>query len=243
MNDYNIEQSFMMKATPSRRKSPGGKTFARMRPFYQTFPSQKSLVFFVVWTMVVMTIATSVNLVSTADAFVIHPQSLTSRLIIGGTNGSGFATASSNERSLNCHRQKEKLNSQHVLGKKFPKVSSSSRLFSTQDDGNNSNHQNESLKKEEFINISEKFSAFVEMAFPYYKESISGRWLFAGMIAMTLLNSGVSVAFSYVGKDFWNALNSKDTEQFYVMLWRYAAALLVGSPVSVLYTFQRERLA
>jgi ABC-type uncharacterized transport system fused permease/ATPase subunit len=57
------------------------------------------------------------------------------------------------------------------------------------------------------------------------------------------MNSGVSVAFSYVGKDFWNALNSKDAEQFYNQLWRYAAALLVGSPVSVLYTFQRERLA
>ena len=91
--------------------------------------------------------------------------------------------------------------------------------------------------------IQEKISYFIEMALPYYKESSAGRWLFAGMIAMTLLNSGVSVAFSYVGKDFWNALNSKDTEQFYIMLWRYAAALLVGSPVSVLYTFQRERLA
>ena len=91
--------------------------------------------------------------------------------------------------------------------------------------------------------IQDKISAFTEMALPYYKESSAGRWLFAGMIGMTLLNSGVSVAFSYVGKDFWNALNSKDTEQFYTMLWRYAGALLVGSPVSVLYSFQRERLA
>jgi ABC-type uncharacterized transport system fused permease/ATPase subunit len=91
--------------------------------------------------------------------------------------------------------------------------------------------------------IQDKFAAFSEMAFPYYKESISGRWLFAGMIALALMNSGVSVAFSYVGKDFWNALNSKDAEQFYNQLWRYAGALLVGSPVSVFYTFQRERLA
>jgi putative ATP-binding cassette transporter len=49
------------------------------------------------------------------------------------------------------------------------------------------------------------------------------------------MNSGVSVAFSYVGKDFWNALSSKDPDQFYDMLWKFAAALLVGSPVSVLY--------
>mmetsp|Transcript_11899 Transcript_11899/g.17370 ORF Transcript_11899/g.17370 Transcript_11899/m.17370 type:complete len:191 (+) Transcript_11899:103-675(+) len=86
-------------------------------------------------------------------------------------------------------------------------------------------------------------SDFIALALPYYKETTAGKWLFAGMIVMTLVNSGVSVAFSYVRKYFWNALNSKDTEQFYTMLWRYAAALLVGSPVSVLYTFQRERLA
>ena len=81
------------------------------------------------------------------------------------------------------------------------------------------------------------------MAFPYFQESKNGRWLFAGMIALTLLNSGVSVAFSYVGKDFWNALNSKDQEQFYTMLFKYAGALLIGSPVSVFYAYQRERLA
>lgn len=91
--------------------------------------------------------------------------------------------------------------------------------------------------------FKDKISMFTEMAMPYYQESKSGRWLFAGMIALTLLNSGVSVAFSYVGKDFWNALNSKDQEQFYTMMFKYAAALLVGSPVSVFYSYQRERLA
>jgi len=91
--------------------------------------------------------------------------------------------------------------------------------------------------------IKDKVAMFVEMALPYYKESKNGRWLFAGMIALTLLNSGVSVAFSYVGKDFWNALNSKDQEEFYKMMFKYAGALLVGSPVSVIYAFQRERLA
>jgi len=81
------------------------------------------------------------------------------------------------------------------------------------------------------------------MSLPYYKESSSGRWLFAGMVGLTVVNSGVSVAFSYVGKDFWNALNSKDEAQFYQELVKFAAALLVGSPVSVLYRFQREKLA
>ena len=103
---------------------------------------------------------------------------------------------------------------------------------------------NNNIKEETSLEyIKDKLTMFTEMAMPYYKESKNGRWLFAGMIALTILNSGVSVAFSYVGKDFWNALNSKDQEQFYTMMFKYAAALLVGSPVSVFYSFQRERLA
>jgi vitamin B12/bleomycin/antimicrobial peptide transport system ATP-binding/permease protein len=91
--------------------------------------------------------------------------------------------------------------------------------------------------------IVKQSQLFYEMAFPYYKESKSGRWLFAGMIGMTLVNSAVSVAFSYLGKDFWNALNAKDPDQFYFMLSKFGVALVVGAPVVVLYRFQRERLA
>ena len=39
---------------------------------------------------------------------------------------------------------------------------------------------------------------FWSMAFPYYQESQPGRRLFYGMVLLTLMNSGVSVAFSYV---------------------------------------------
>jgi putative ATP-binding cassette transporter len=97
--------------------------------------------------------------------------------------------------------------------------------------------------KFEWDKIVKQSKLFYEMAFPYYKESESGRWLFAGMIAMTLVNSAVSVAFSYLGKDFWNALNAKNPDQFYFMLSKFGVALLVGAPVVVLYRFQRERLA
>ena len=95
----------------------------------------------------------------------------------------------------------------------------------------------------EWDKIVKQSQLFYEMAFPYYKESKDGRWLFAGMIGMTLVNSAVSVAFSYLGKDFWNALNAKDPDQFYFMLSKFGVALVVGAPVSVLYRFQRERLA
>jgi hypothetical protein len=82
---------------------------------------------------------------------------------------------------------------------------------------------------------SKLLSTFWSMAYPYYRESKPGRRLFYGMILLTLINSGVSVAFSYVSKDFWNALSSKDAAEFYVMMTKFAAALIVGAPVSVLY--------
>lgn len=83
-------------------------------------------------------------------------------------------------------------------------------------------------QKMDWKKIGAQTKEFWEMAFPYYEESIAGRWLFAGMIGLTLLNSGVSVAFSYLGKDFWNALSSKDTVEFYNVLSKYVGALLVG---------------
>lgn len=108
--------------------------------------------------------------------------------------------------------------------------------------GNVSN-PDEDEKKLNWSNVSTQAKLFWRMAYPYYHESVSGRWLFAGMIGLTLLNSGVSVAFSYLGKDFWNALSQKDAAQFYIILGKYVGALLVGAPIVTLYRFQREQLA
>lgn len=82
---------------------------------------------------------------------------------------------------------------------------------------------------------SQLLSTFWSMASPYFRESQPGRRLFYGMILLTLMNSGVSVAFSYVSKDFWNALSSKDVNEFYTMMWKFGGALVVGAPVAVLY--------
>ena len=74
--------------------------------------------------------------------------------------------------------------------------------------------------------VVEQSKLFWNMAYPYFEESKAGRWLFAGMIGLTLLNSGVSVGFSYIGKDFWNALSAKNTEEFYKVLMQYLGALV-----------------
>lgn len=57
------------------------------------------------------------------------------------------------------------------------------------------------------------------------QEDKAGRWLLATVVALTLLNSGVSVAFSYIGRDFWTALSNKDPAQFNIMLQRYPRSL------------------
>lgn len=105
------------------------------------------------------------------------------------------------------------------------------------------NDDDDSMEKMTLTKASKLLQTFWSMAFPYYQESQPGRRLFYGMILLTLMNSGVSVAFSYVSKDFWNALSSKDTAEFYSMMVKFGGALVVGAPVAVFYRFQREQLA
>jgi len=95
----------------------------------------------------------------------------------------------------------------------------------------------------DFEILKKQAAAFWEMSLPYFKESKSGRWLFAGMVGLTLLNSGVSVTFSYVLRDFWSALSAKDAELFQSIIMKFGAALVVAVPVSTYYRFQREKLA
>lgn len=63
------------------------------------------------------------------------------------------------------------------------------------------------------------------------------------MICFTLANSWVSVGFSYLSRDFWSALNTKDAETFYPTLGKFAIALTGGAPIAVLYRFYREKLS
>jgi len=138
-----------------------------------------------------------------------------------------------------------------------PPKKKSIALFSKVDNDNDNNDNNndnnssalqqsqQSLQSQQldWKKISQQSKLFWNMAYPYFEESKAGRWLFAGMIGLTLCNSGVSVGFSYIGKDFWNALSSKNTVEFYNVLGKYLGALIVGAPVVTLYKYQRERLA
>ena len=63
------------------------------------------------------------------------------------------------------------------------------------------------------------------------------------MIGLTLLNSGISVAFSYISRDYYNALNIRDEALFYEKIELFFVALVLAVPVSVYYRFSREKLA
>ena len=108
---------------------------------------------------------------------------------------------------------------------------------------NDNDDSNDNAEQMTLAKASKLLSQFWSMSSPYYLESQSGRQLFYIMIALTLINSGVSVTFSYISKDFWNALSTKNNDEFYTMLIKFGSALIVGAPISVLYRYQREQLA
>ena len=51
--------------------------------------------------------------------------------------------------------------------------------------------------------VQEQLALFAAMSKPYFVETKEAKWLLAGVVLLTLLNSGVSVAFSYLSRDFW----------------------------------------
>jgi ABC-type uncharacterized transport system fused permease/ATPase subunit len=91
--------------------------------------------------------------------------------------------------------------------------------------------------------VLQQVGLFRQMAVPYYTESRAAQWLLGGLLLLTLANSGVAVAFSFLGKDFWNALASKSVDEFYTVLTKYVAALAIGAPIVTLYAYQRQQLA
>jgi ABC-type uncharacterized transport system fused permease/ATPase subunit len=91
--------------------------------------------------------------------------------------------------------------------------------------------------------LREQLHSFRIMAAPYFRESSEGRCLFAIMVALSLANSAVRVAFSYLSRDFWSALSDKEEEQFYLIMTRFLAACVILAPISVAYRYQRQKLA
>jgi len=84
---------------------------------------------------------------------------------------------------------------------------------------------------------------FLKIAVPFFKNDATARSSLLSVVGLTLLNSGVSVAFSYISRDFYNALNVRNEELFYEKIELFFGALVIAVPISVFYRYTRERLS
>ncbi|KAH9330447.1 hypothetical protein KI387_002555, partial [Taxus chinensis] len=100
-------------------------------------------------------------------------------------------------------------------------------------------------KKREGSNLQTLLNRFWKVATPYWTsdDKVQARLRLASVFALTLATTGISVGFNFLGRDFYNALASKDQEQFTKQLLYYLGAFAGGIPVFVLRDYGRETLA
>jgi len=123
------------------------------------------------------------------------------------------------------------------LGNEHDVTSSSGNLLLSE------NKMNTGENDEDMKLALSQLGPFMKIAAPFFKEDEVARNSLIGVVALTLLNSGISVAFSYISRDFYNALNARDEPVFYEKIQLFFVALLIAVPVSVFYRFLREKLS
>ncbi|OMO84824.1 ABC transporter-like protein [Corchorus capsularis] len=90
------------------------------------------------------------------------------------------------------------------------------------------------------------FDRFWKVAAPYWfsdDDKFQARLQLAGVFALTLATTGISVGFNFLGRDFYNALANKDQAQFSTQLLYYLCAFAVGIPFFVLRDYAKETLS
>ena len=90
------------------------------------------------------------------------------------------------------------------------------------------------------------YARFVRVARPYWTEAAESgdaRLRLAGIVAMTLGTTGISVGFNFLGRDFFNAIAEKHPDEFYRLLFTYLAAIAGAIPVFVLRDYWQSLLA
>ncbi|EEH55828.1 ATP-binding cassette superfamily, partial [Micromonas pusilla CCMP1545] len=67
-------------------------------------------------------------------------------------------------------------------------------------------------------------------------------WLLAGVVALTLGTTAISVGFNFLGRDFYNSIAEKKPDDFDRLLKTYIAAIAGAIPVFVLRDYYQEVL-
>jgi vitamin B12/bleomycin/antimicrobial peptide transport system ATP-binding/permease protein len=84
---------------------------------------------------------------------------------------------------------------------------------------------------------------FWTLAKPYFKYAPRAKLDLAFVVFLGLLQSAVSVIFSYISRDFWTALQKKDGGMFWRQIFLFGGMLLVALPIIVWYHFAKDCLA
>ncbi|PPE02345.1 hypothetical protein GOBAR_DD00679 [Gossypium barbadense] len=87
-------------------------------------------------------------------------------------------------------------------------------------------------EERKFSDLNMLFRRFWKVAAPYWfsDDKVQARLQLAGVFALTLATTGISVGFNFLGRDFFNALANKDEEQFTKQLLYYLCGFAGGIP-------------
>jgi ABC-type uncharacterized transport system fused permease/ATPase subunit len=103
--------------------------------------------------------------------------------------------------------------------------------------------QNEQRQSIHWSHVYQQITLMFRIALPYFRESKQSRWLVAGLLLFMTLDNGASILFSYVSRDFWNALADQNESKFYANLISYIAVLLIMAPIDAIYIYQQSQFA
>ncbi|KAH8044163.1 ATP-binding cassette sub-family D [Aureococcus anophagefferens] len=92
------------------------------------------------------------------------------------------------------------------------------------------------------IPVQERLRLFWRLATPYFKEADGAKLQF-GLLLAPSSRRAASPSSSASRRDFYSALSAKDQAVFAEKTLYYAVGLAVATPLTVLYKFQRQRLA
>jgi len=90
--------------------------------------------------------------------------------------------------------------------------------------------------------IRDALRQFWIMAMPYFREDREGRCLFGILLIITLMNNALNVYFSYMIRDFYNALTEKHVAEFYKVFGRYVGSLIIAVPIQVSYRYMYTKI-
>jgi hypothetical protein len=90
--------------------------------------------------------------------------------------------------------------------------------------------------------IHGQLSKIWAIALPYYRENLQGRILFGILFLVLLINSAISVYYSYLFRDFFTYLSKKDAIMFYKTFNKFLISLVLLLPIQISFGYIRVKL-